>query len=427
MEWRTDILGDVCDIAIGGTPSRSVPEYWASKGNDGLPWVSIADMHSPFITKTRESITNLGAKRSNGSLLEAGTLLMSFKLTIGRLSFAGIPLRTNEAIAALRCPRIDQRFLYHGLHYWDLLGDVDQAIKGATLNKQKLKKIPVCYPEDPDIQRAIADALDAVDRACEMLAKEIVKQERVRAGLLQALLTRGIDENGEIRPRVLRSRGQNNAIPNGWTKTTIGGLGKWRGGLTPSKQVSRYWAGDHLWVSPKDVKAAVLHDTEDHLSQDAIDSCALRIFPAGSIFTVFRSGILKHSLPIATCAAPFTVNQDIKVLEPNDGVSNAYAFYLMRFHSSSLLRKAVKAGTTVESIDTIVFLEYPVALPRPEEQALIVRALEQQNNELETDRKVHAKLQRLKTGLMRDLLSGRVSVEPLLDLPPASPAKMEKP
>lgn len=416
--WKQVELGSVGTLTMGQSP----PSEYYNSARQGMPFLQGCAQFGEHVPASDVHTT------AGNKIARSGSVLISVRAPVGRLNIADQNYVIGRGVAAIEGRGHSTRFLYYLLN--NATTQLEAVAQGSTfsaINSSQLRSFKVLVPTDPAVEQAIVELLELIGTCIEHQRFVIAKQERVRAGLLQTLLTRGIDKNGEIRPRVLHSRGQNNAIPNGWTKTTIGGLGKWRGGLTPSKQVSRYWAGDHLWVSPKDVKAAVLHDTEDHLSQDAIDSCALRIFPAGSIFTVFRSGILKHSLPIATCAAPFTVNQDIKVLEPNDGVSNAYAFYLMRFHSSSLLRKAVKAGTTVESIDTIVFLEYPVALPRPEEQALIVRALEQQNNELETDRKVHAKLHRLKTGLMRDLLSGRVSVEPLLDLPPASTANMEKP
>ena len=76
---------------------------------------------------------------------------------------------------------------------------MDQAIKGATLNKQKLKKILFEYPESEAEQAKIAEVLSTVDRAIEQTEALIAKQQRIKTGLMQDLLTRGIDEHGNLR------------------------------------------------------------------------------------------------------------------------------------------------------------------------------------------------------------------------------------
>ena len=163
--WRSGRLGELCSIEIGGTPSRSNPDFWdASKESSNL-WVSIKDLNKSVITETTEYLSTSGIKHSNAKLQKQGTILLSFKLSIGRVAFAGVPLYTNEAIAGLKSNKINPYYLFHGLHQWDLLQEVDQAIKGATLNKEKLKKITFEYPESWTEQTKIAEILSTVDRA----------------------------------------------------------------------------------------------------------------------------------------------------------------------------------------------------------------------------------------------------------------------
>lgn len=90
-------LGKVCDVAIGGTPSRRNPDYFT--GNN--LWVSIAEMQGQTITDTKEKITDEAIASSNVKLIPSGTTLLSFKLSIGKVAIAGRDLYTNEAIAAL--------------------------------------------------------------------------------------------------------------------------------------------------------------------------------------------------------------------------------------------------------------------------------------------------------------------------------------
>ena len=197
--WKQGRLGELCSIEIGGTPSRGVEAYWDSAHDSSNVWVSIRDMRQRLITGSAEQISGLGVKKSNVKLHQPGTVLLSFKLSIGRVAIAAVPLFTNEAIAGLSPTGLTRDFLFHGLQGWDLLQGVDQAIKGATLNKQKLKKILFEYPESEREQAKIAEVLSTVDRAIEQTEALIAKQQRIKTGLMQDLLTRGIDEHGNLR------------------------------------------------------------------------------------------------------------------------------------------------------------------------------------------------------------------------------------
>ena len=87
------------DIKIGGTPSRGNPTYFSGSNL----WVSIKDMEGqPLIDRTAETISDEGVRNSNCKLVKKGSLLFSFKLTVGRVSFAGADLYTNEAACRFR-------------------------------------------------------------------------------------------------------------------------------------------------------------------------------------------------------------------------------------------------------------------------------------------------------------------------------------
>ncbi|CAB3741269.1 hypothetical protein LMG22037_06474 [Paraburkholderia phenoliruptrix] len=197
--WTKGALGGLCSIEIGGTPSRSNPEFWDSAKDANNRWVAIKDLSRRTVCETAEQITDLGVRHSNVKLQPKGTVLLSFKLSIGRVAFAGCDLYTNEAIAGLRSEKLAPEFLFYGLQQWDLLQNVDQAIKGATLNKDKLKKIAFEYPRSPVEQAKIAEVLSLLDRAIEQTEALIAKQQRIKTGLMHDLLTKGIDEHGSIR------------------------------------------------------------------------------------------------------------------------------------------------------------------------------------------------------------------------------------
>ena len=159
---RTVPLQQICDIRIGKTPSRSVPEYWGGE----LPWVTISDfVAGRVVTTTKERITRIGAAKIGSKRIPRGTLLLSFKLSLGKRAIAGCDLFTNEAIAALRIldhDAADRDYLYWALGSIDYDRLVDRAAKGKTLNKAKLKLLRVPLPS-PVEQKRIARILDAAD------------------------------------------------------------------------------------------------------------------------------------------------------------------------------------------------------------------------------------------------------------------------
>ena len=151
--WTKSRLDEICEISIGRTPARDNKRYWGSD----FPWLSISDMNQGrTITSTKEFITKTAAKECNCRIVKPGTLLLSFKLSIGKVGINQIPLYTNEAIAALPLKRpdlVNGTFLYWALRYVDLEKDTDKAAKGKTLNKAKLKEVIIPLPSLPEQRR----------------------------------------------------------------------------------------------------------------------------------------------------------------------------------------------------------------------------------------------------------------------------------
>jgi type I restriction enzyme S subunit len=157
---KTVPLGELCDINVGRTPSRAEPAYWGA----GHRWLSIADMNQGHvIAETKEQITDAGARA--GRIVQPGTVVLSFKLSIGKVGITEVPLYTNEAIAALPVRdrgTLDPRYLMRSLQAQDLAGDANRAAMGATLNKKSLAQIPIPLPS-LDEQLRMASILDQAD------------------------------------------------------------------------------------------------------------------------------------------------------------------------------------------------------------------------------------------------------------------------
>lgn len=109
-------------------------------------------------------------------------------------------------------------------------------------------------------------------------------------------------------------------LPRGWLSVPLSSLGRWSGGGTPSKAQASFWKDGFLpWVSPKDMKVERIHDSEDHITEEAVRRSATKLIPSGSVLFVTRSGILAHTFPVAVTTVEVTVNQDLKAVTPHLG------------------------------------------------------------------------------------------------------------
>nr|WP_315489350.1 restriction endonuclease subunit S [uncultured Rhodoferax sp.] len=181
--------------------------------------------------------------------------------------------------------------------------------------------------------------------------------------------------------------------------TRLRDLGRWSGGNTPSKANIEYWTnGTVPWVSPKDMKFDEITRSEDLISQSALAEGRVSLLPIGSVLIVTRSGILSHTLPVAVTKLPVTINQDIKALTLNTGISAKYVAHALRGSSQRILRQCSKHGTTVASVDTNALLDFEIPMVGFNEQEAVVAELEKQFSRLD---EAVANLQRVKANLKR--------------------------
>ncbi len=145
--WQWVRFGQIVRMSIGKTPARGEVSYW-SKAT--IPWASISDMtNCEHINKTKEKIS-VAASSVMGEISPVGSLLMSFKLTVGRTSILNIDAYHNEAIISIY-PFIDDKYalrdyLFYTLPFLSNMGDSKDAIKGKTLNSKSLKSLLIPLP-----------------------------------------------------------------------------------------------------------------------------------------------------------------------------------------------------------------------------------------------------------------------------------------
>ena len=169
--WKTCKFADVFDLQMGKTPSRDNPTYW---GDDNM-WVSIADMNEQkYMSATKEGITDVAVQESGIKPIPKGTVIMSFKLSIGKVSIATSKLYTNEAIMGFiekEEGNLVPEYLYYYLKGYKWEG-ANKAAMGMTLNKKTIAESTISYPPVAE-QAKIVEELDCLSGIIEKKKQQL--------------------------------------------------------------------------------------------------------------------------------------------------------------------------------------------------------------------------------------------------------------
>ncbi len=194
--WQTKKLGSLCEIELGKTPARANKMFWDEKKETANVWLSIADLlnaEDKIVIDSKEYLSDKGAAISK--IVRKGTLLVSFKLTLGRLAFAGRDLFTNEAIAALTIlneRELLKEFLFYFLCFfdWRKAAENDVKLKGMTLNKAKLREMDVYFPsffEQKQIVKVLDEVFEKLTKAKENAENNLQNVRELFESYLQSV------------------------------------------------------------------------------------------------------------------------------------------------------------------------------------------------------------------------------------------------
>jgi type I restriction enzyme S subunit len=126
-------------------------------------------------------------------------------------------------------------------------------------------------------------------------------------------------------------------VPEEWDVTPLKYLVHLHSGGTPSKENLTYWNGTIPWASAKDLKRDRLFDTEDHITQAAVDDGGATLVSRGSVLVVVRGMILARMFPVATAMVPMAINQDLKAIVPTARIQPNFLVWLLHGSSAETL------------------------------------------------------------------------------------------
>jgi type I restriction enzyme S subunit len=194
--WRVGALDTFFDIAIGKTPPRNEAQ-WFTKNTDDVKWVSIADMGRAgiYINDTSEYLTDEAIERFNINIIPRNTVILSFKLTVGRVAITECEMTSNEAIAHFKSPKkclSEYLYLYLQNLNFSTLGSTSSI--GIAINSKMVKSILMLMPDN----KTMLQFYLTVEKMFNQIQINL-HQSRILANIRDALLPRLM--SGEIKTK----------------------------------------------------------------------------------------------------------------------------------------------------------------------------------------------------------------------------------
>ena len=404
MEWPKNKLINVCEIVMGQSPDSS---FYNSE-NIGMPFLQgCAEFGKTFPNSTISTtqIKKIGKKNS---------ILFSVRAPVGKINLADNDYCIGRGLAAINGKTVNQKFLYQ--YFYFLIERGGFSSQGSTfdsINFDELSKVEIIFPSSETEQTRIAEILSTADEAIEQTEKLIAKYQRIKTGLMQDLLTRGIDEHGNIRSKATHKFVVKNGIevPEEWEVKSLDDI------------CDLVTDGSHN--SPKAVKEGFLiGNVKDMLEYDFDYDRCTRISNSDFYFLkeqncspqindvlLSKDGSIGKVI-VFNSNTEMVVLSSIAILRPKDMYDPYFLGYLLKSDYFNYQLIQYQSGSALKRIVVRDIKRFCFPFPTSKhEQVDIAKRLLHVDNYLISLSKELEKNKLLKTGLMHDLLSGRVRVK----------------
>ena len=357
--WEQRELVDIAEIVGGGTPDTNNSNYW-----DGdIDWYAPAELgNNIYAESSTRKITQAGFDSCSTKMLPADkTILFTSRAGIGNTAILRHSACTNQGFQSLVIGDADVYFVYsmsERIKKW-----AEEKASGSTfleISGRQLETMPVNLPSLVE-QQAIGSFFSHLDDLITLHQRKYDKLVILKKSMLEKMFPK----DGESVPEI-RFAG----FTDPWEQRKLSEVATFGGGHTPPMaDPDNYEDGYVLWVTSQDVKSNYLDRTTTQITEKGAKE--LTLYPAGSLVMVTRSGILRHTLPVAELRKPSTVNQDIRVILPQGECCGEWLLQFFISHNKELLLEFGKTGTTVESVDFGKIKDMLLYMPSTVEQQQI--------------------------------------------------------
>lgn len=423
-DWEQKEIRQIGSVIGGGTPSREVPSFWRGT----IPWVTPGEVSgnaTKLLYDTDEHISSAGLAGSGANLVPAGSLLVTTRATLGARVINAVPMATNQGFKSIVFKAPEEAGYYFHL-FEKVKPELVRRASGTTFLEISSAEFGTIKVPSPDLteKQIIANILDTLDAAINQTNTIVTKLKAVKRGFLHDLLTRGIDESGELRPSQVDAPHLYKESPLGWipkewevcalSQLGMGGLvnGVFKeplrvGSGVPLVNVADLYRGESINLGECELFAA----TETERSRYDVH--------IGDIFFTRSSlkleGIAQTSY-VATEVESAVFECHVMRLRPN--AEKVAARFLKEWCSGSYARKHFMAHSkqvtmTTISQDGICTLQCPK--PPLDEQFEAVQRIGAIDARINSESTMADKLRATRQALMNDLLFGRIRVTSLVE------------
>ncbi len=406
--WKTDSLARIAKITMGQSPDS---KYYSEEEN-GLPFLqgcaefgSRFPNHFLYCSQTKK-------------VAKAGSILFSVRAPVGRINIADRDYIIGRGLASILAEDVDQAYLEHYLrHEESKFSNASQGSTFEAINSTELSKWPMDYPTSKREQAKIAEILSTVDRAIEETEALIAKQQRIKTGLMQNLLTRGIDEHGNLRSERIHKFKDSplGRIPVEWEVKTLDSCVRNDGPICYGILMpgTGYDNGIPV-IKVKDIVLGKILQNNLLLTDPKTDSQYERSrLRKGDLLITIRGTTGRVAIVPAELDGA-NITQDTARLRLKETHSNLHFFFLLQSKHIQDQVLLHTLGQAVKGINIAEVKKLSFGIPKLDEQGVIAERLNEIEKSLgRTDQGLN-KLNALKTALIQDLLTGKTRVTELL-------------
>lgn len=411
------------DIAFLTSGSRGWAEHYS---DDGVLFLRIGNLTRDSITLDLSDIQRVnlpdGAEGERTRVV-AGDVLFSITAYLGSVAVAPKGLEEAYVSQHVALVRLHQRkFIPAWVGYVTLsnigISYLETRGYGGTkvqLSLDDVANLIVTTPPLPE-QTAIAAFLDhetgKIDALVAEQEKLIALLKEKRQAVISHAVTKGLAPSAPLKDSGVEWLGE---VPEHWNSTKLKYAASFSGGGTPSRDNRAYWNGNIPWVSPKDMKAEEIHGAEESITEDGLINSTSNLVAPSTVLMVVRSGILKHTIPVAINRIEVALNQDMKALtlQPDLCLPHFFLRWVQGLNDELLLAWA-KQGATVESLEQEYLANTIIPLPPLPEQTAIVAYLDTQTAKFDTltaeAERAIALLKERRSALISAAVTGKIDV-----------------
>ena len=426
-EWTIVSLERDCVLISGLRPKGGASdEGIPSLGGEHITLdgrINFSDVNAKYIPEKFFKIMTKGKTEENDILINKDGANTGKVAMLKKKFYKDIAI--NEHLFIIRSKKL---FVQQYLFYWlfSRFGQkqITDRITGSAqpgLSSTFIKNFLVPRPPLPE-QRKIAEILETIDSAIEKTDAIIEKYKRIKQGLMQDLLTKGVVSEGEGESERWRLRDENidkfkdsplGRIPEEWEVVDVYGRVNLINGGTPSTARPEFWNGSIPWLSVEDFNIGKrwVFSSSKYITELGLKQSATKLLKKGMLIISARGtvGVL------AQLGADMAFNQSCYGLDAKDKMklSNDFLYYALKNFITSFLSLAY--GNVFNTITRETFKEILIPLPPLPEQQRIASILSQIDEVIEKEQAYKEKLERIKKGLMEDLLTGKVRINHLIE------------